>query len=107
MKKIIIVGAIIVLAIAAFYFGSVFKGGVSPVSPVPVANAPENQAAPAAATAPVVVTAEESTPDAIASFLLAPDAQSEVTPMEADPTLTAANDQILNDFDQSFETSQF
>lgn len=106
MKKIIIAGAIIVLAIAAFYFGDVFKGAVSPVSPVPVANAPEDQTAPAAITAPVVVTAEESTPDAIVSSLLAPD-QSEITPMESDPLLTASNDQILNDFDQSFETSQF
>jgi hypothetical protein len=99
-KAVLLIIVAIVVAIFAFYLGgfkapSVNAPGTSTTAPVPTG----------AGFPPA--TAQNSTPDAIVSTLLEQNSQDAVTPVESDPSLTAANDQIVNDFDQSFDTSQF
>ena len=100
-KAVLLIIIAIVVAMFALYIGGFFKA--------PSVNAPGTSTtapAPTGAGLPPA-TAENSTPDAIVSALLEQNNQETVAPAESDPSLTAANDQIISDFDQSFDTSQF
>lgn len=99
-KAVLLIIIAVVVALLALYIGGFFG--------TPSVNAPVSAPSPAPANVELPpVTAENSTPDAIVSALLEPDNQETVAPTESDPSLTAANDQIMNSFDQSFDTSQF
>ena len=100
-KKIgIAVAVAIVVVVAAAVYWSV--------------NAPQTNApsAPVAGNTPnplpaQVVTDADADPDAIADAVLAAEPDAEITPEEADPSLTASDESLTNEFDQSLHSSQF
>lgn len=53
-----------------------------------------------------VVTADNSTPDAIVNSLIAFDSETAITPLESDPSLSALDQQSMSDLNQSFDPNQ-
>lgn len=93
-KFIWLVLAVAVIAVAYFVFAP--QGG------------PSYQAVQTPPAPPRVLPSSVSAnPDVFVSDLVQSSAQEVLTPEEADPSLVAANDQAVNDLDQSSNPNQF
>ncbi len=96
-KVLLVIIALIVVGLIALYLGGAFNSSLPAVSNAPTSNP---QALPQ-------VTAQDSTPDAIAASLLGPNSLDEITPVDSDPSLISSDDQAMNALDQSFNANQF
>jgi hypothetical protein len=91
-KKVVLAIVVVVVVVA----GAVVYWSMN----IPRTNAPS---APVAG----VVSDTDAEPDAIANAVLAGESQAELTPEEVDASLTASDATLVNEFDQSFNASQF
>lgn len=100
-----IVAIVVVVAVVIVYF----QWKPTPSANAPSAGAPSQAVVPAAPSVPSQAAQLQASgdSDAIVNKILNDTTQLAPTPSEADPSLVAPSDAVMNSFDQSLNANQF